>query len=81
MTSEPAVHRLLRFINEELVKPGSPVVGEDTELFASGLLNSLRLLDLLAFVELLIDREIDDEEVVLDRFATPRRIGQFFDHG
>jgi acyl carrier protein len=78
VTSKTFTARLVAHINAHLLKPGSPDTNEDTELFSTGLLNSMRLLDLLAFLEAHLGREIDDDEIRLDRFATPRRISENF---
>jgi acyl carrier protein len=69
---------LLRFINGELLAGDAPPVDADTHLFGGDLLNSLRLIHLLAFVEDALDRTIPDEEIVMDRFATVNDIARSF---
>lgn len=73
--------RLLRYVNEQLLPTGAAPVEPTTPLFAEGRINSLRLLNLLAFVERAIGREIRDDEIVMDRFASVRAIAQSFGDG
>jgi acyl carrier protein len=70
--------RLLRFVNDHLLPEDVEPVDATTALFAEGRINSLRLLNLLAFVERTLDREIPEEEIVMDRFHSVRRIAQSF---
>jgi acyl carrier protein len=70
--------RLLRFVNEHLLPEGVEPVDATTPLFAGGRINSLRLLNLLAFVERTLDLEIPEEEIVMDRFHSIRRISEAF---
>jgi acyl carrier protein len=70
--------RLLRYVNENLVPDAADPVDATTPLFVGGRINSLRLLNLLAFVEQAIGREIPDEEIVMDRFHSVRRIAEAF---
>lgn len=70
--------RLLRYVNEHLLPEGAEPVEATTLLFAGGRINSLRLLHLLAFVERAIGREILEDEIVMDRFASVRTIAESF---
>lgn len=64
--------RLLRFVRGELLA-GRPIpVDAETYLFDDGLIDSLKILQLIAFVELQIGREIPDVEVVMEHFRTVR---------
>ena len=67
--------RLLHFINCELprIQPRAgqaPWVAEDTPLFATGLLDSLSILHLIAVIEGLTGRRVPDELVVMKHFQT-----------
>lgn len=75
--SDELTDRLLAYINAELTEDGAATVTIDTELFG-GVLDSLRLIHLLAFIEQAIDDTIPDEDIVMDRFATPRKIAGAF---
>lgn len=70
--------RLLAYINDELIGPDAPLVTPDTDLFAGEVLNSLSLLNVLAFVEDAIGTEIPDEDIVMDSFATVEHIAEAF---
>lgn len=70
--------RLLRYVNEHLLPEAADPLDATTPLFEGGRINSLRLLNLLAFVERAIGREIPDEEIVMDRFHSVRRIAEAF---
>lgn len=74
---------LCRFVNEELPRlhsrmSGSPGVGPDTPLFATGLLDSLAVLHVVGFVEDAIGRRLGIEEVVMSRFQNARTIARTF---
>ena len=73
--------RLLRYVNQHLLPEGAEPVEATTPLFAEGRINSLRLLNLLAFVERAIGREIPEDEIVMERFASVRAIAESFGGG
>ena len=67
--------RLLRFINEELPRLDRrgrtwPSVSADTPLFATGLLDSLSILHLIAVIEEFTGRAVPDRLVVMKHFQT-----------
>ena len=68
---------LLAWLNRRLAPPGVLIVAA-TPLFAGGLINSIRVLDLIAWVEQAIGREIPDMEIRMDNFCTPERIAEAF---
>ena len=78
VTSRDLERRLLRYVNGHLLPEGADPVDAATPLFAGGRINSLRLLNLLAFVERALDIEIPEEEIVMDRFHSVRRIAEVF---
>lgn len=67
----------VEWINRRLA-PTGVVVDEDTRLFAGGLINSIRVLELIAFTETSIGRTIADREIRMDNFRTVRRIAEVF---
>ena len=71
---------LLDFINRELLSAsgGSCRAALDTLLFDDGLIDSLKILRLIAFVETATGRAIPDEEIVMAYFRTPRVIAEHF---
>ena len=68
---------LLAWLNERFA-PDGPPIGADTPLFAGGLLDSLRVLELIAWTERAIGREIPDVQIRTDYFATASRIAEVF---
>ncbi|MEO6527481.1 MAG: acyl carrier protein [Gemmatimonadaceae bacterium] len=68
---------LLAWLNARFA-PRGPTIVADTPLFASGLLDSLRILELIAWTERAIGREIPDGQIRTDYFATAHRIAEVF---
>ena len=73
-----ALEDLVAFVNRELLKGRGVQIDPDTLLFENGLIDSLNILQLIAFVEVRRGRAIPDRDVVMDRFRTPRRITEAF---
>lgn len=65
---------LLRFINEKLLAEISGGVDALTPLFQEGGIDSLKIIQLIAFVEVLRGENIPDPEIVMDRFQNVRAI-------
>ena len=77
---------LLVFINETLPKLDRkqrnwPPIEHDTPLFAGGLLDSMSILHLIAFIEQTTGLMVPDELVVMKHFKTPRAIVETFGVG
>ena len=70
--------RLLAYVNDALLADRNLRAGPDTPLFADGWIDSLSILKLIAFVELMIGRKIRDEEVVMENFRTVETIAKRF---
>jgi len=79
---EPAVmlRELLAWLNERFAPDGPRIVAA-TPLFAGGLIDSLRILELIAWTERAIAREITDGEIRTDNFASAARIVDTFAGG
>ena len=73
-----ALEDLVAFVNRELMKGRSAQIEPDTLLFEDGLIDSLNILQLIAFVEVRRGRAIPDRDIVMDRFRTPRHIAEAF---
>lgn len=69
---------LLEFVNRDLLGGRDVSVHPDTPLFEDGLIDSLNILKLIAFVESRLGREISDREVVMSRFRTLNAIAESF---
>jgi acyl carrier protein len=66
--------RLLRFIRTELLE-GRPIpIDADSYLFGDGMIDSLKILPLIAFVEQHTRRSLQDHEIVMAHFRTVRAI-------
>jgi hypothetical protein len=68
---------LLVWLNRRFAPDGPPIEA-DTPLFVGGLLNSMRILELIAWTERAIGREIPDAAIRTDNFASPARIAELF---
>jgi acyl carrier protein len=71
------VESMLRWLNEEIA-PEGVFIHADTPLFASRLLDSLRVLELIAFTEQAIGTAIPDSRIRMDNFQTVSRIATVF---
>ena len=70
--------KLLNYINGELLTDPTRQAAPDTPLFEDGWIDSLKILKLIAFVELMIGRNIPDEEIVMKNFRTVTMIVEQF---
>ena len=69
---------LLTFIREDLLEGHAADLNSDSYLFDEGMVDSLGILRLIAFLELEIGRAIADHEVVMEHFRTIRTIDRTF---
>jgi acyl carrier protein len=69
---------LLNFINTKLLADSNVTVHADSALFADGIIDSLKILHLLGFIESVVGRAIPDEEVVMEHFRSVRVIAERF---
>jgi len=70
--------KLLAYINGELLTDPMRRAEPDTPLFEDGWIDSLKILKLIAYVELMIGRNIPEEEIVMKNFRTANTIAQHF---
>lgn len=70
--------RLLRFVRTELLAGRPIAVDADTYLFGDGMIDSLKILQLIAFVEQRTGRSLQDRDVVMAHFRTVRAIASRF---
>lgn len=71
------VQRTVDWINRTLV-PAGVEIDADTPLFANGLINSIRILKLIAWTEHALGIRIPDSRIRMDHFRTVRRIAEVF---
>jgi acyl carrier protein len=72
------VEILLKFVNQDLLADSQEQVAPDTALFDEGRIDSLKILRLIAFLELRSGQKIPDELIVMDRFRTIEIIAKNF---
>lgn len=71
--------KLLRFTRENLASPDAgPSLTCDTRLFEDRVIDSLKVLELIAFVQAAIGRKIPDSQIVLANFRTISTISRVF---
>ena len=71
------VSDMLEWLNRRLAPPGV-IIDADTPLFRSGIINSIRILELIAWTERATGRTIADREIRMDNFQTVGRIADVF---
>lgn len=76
MTREAFVRETTRWLNTRLVPGGG--IRPDTPLFEGGLIDSLKVLRLIAWTEQAIGRRIPDEMIRTDHFHDVRHIARTF---
>jgi acyl carrier protein len=69
---------LVEFIARQILRdPSLPLVPE-TGLFRERLLNSMNILDLVGYVEQRMGRRLQEHEIVMSNFESPRAIVKAF---
>jgi acyl carrier protein len=68
---------LLAWLNARFARDGI-TIGAATPLFKDGLINSIRILEIIAWVERALGRVIPDRDIRMDNFATVERIAAGF---
>ena len=71
------VQRTVDWTNRTLV-PTGVTIDADTMLFADGLINSIRILQLIAWTEQALGLRIPDVQIRMDHFRTVRHIADTF---
>jgi acyl carrier protein/seryl-tRNA synthetase len=70
---------LLRFVREKLAAPEvATAITRDTRLFEDRVIDSLKILELIAFVQSAIGRKIPDSQIVLANFRSIATISRVF---
>jgi acyl carrier protein len=70
---------LAEYITRELGKGRTTTVGLDDDLLGSGVIDSLGILQLVAFVEDQFGIQIPDEDVVLENFQSVAALTNYLD--
>jgi acyl carrier protein len=77
MTTDELERAVLAFVNGHLLR-GKSAVTESDRLFEDGHLDSLRVLELVAFIEEAVQRKVPDRAVRLANFRSVRAIARAF---
>jgi seryl-tRNA synthetase len=79
LTREALEQRLLDFVRGKLIAPElSSTVDSQTRLFELRIVDSLKILELIAFIESVIGRKIPDAQVVLANFRSIETMARVF---
>lgn len=70
--------RLLGFVRTHLLDGRDVPIDTDSHLFDEGLIDSLKILQLIAFIETEIGRTIPDRDIVMEYFRSVRRMAARF---
>ncbi|HVF40833.1 MAG TPA: phosphopantetheine-binding protein [Gemmatimonadaceae bacterium] len=76
ITPEVFVDQMVRWVNARFL-PEKPI-DADTRLFEHRLIDSIRVLELIAYTEDAIGAMIPDSRIRMDNFRTVRRISEVF---
>jgi acyl carrier protein len=74
---ERFITELVAWLDRRLAPPGMTIT-PTTVLFERRLIDSVRILDLIAWVERATGRRIPDSRIVMDHFRTAERIADVF---
>ncbi len=69
--------RLLSFIRSDLMSSSDEQIGPEDSLIERGLLDSIALVQLIAFLEEEAGVKVPDREITPDNFDTVKRIAEF----
>jgi len=68
---------MLLWLNARLA-PAGVIIAADTQLFGRGLMDSIKVLELIAYTERAIGELIPDSRIRMDNFRTVGRIAEIF---
>lgn len=75
--SEDFIVAMVAWLNSRFA-PELVTIDAETPLFDNGLINSIRVLEIIAWTEEAIGTEIPDPRIRMDNFRTVRRIAEVF---
>ena len=67
------------FINEQFPLARQKALSDTDSLLHDGLIDSMGTLDVVMFLEETFEIELDDDDLVMDNFASIRRLAEFTD--
>ena len=79
LTTHELEQRLLSFTRDKLADPRiAPSITAETRLFEDQVIDSLKILELIAFLQSSLDRKIPDSQIVLANFRSIETIARVF---
>lgn len=69
---------MLAFIQDRVSREPDRPISPETMLFRERLLNSINILDLVAYVERQVGRPLDEDEIVMSNFESVNAIVEAF---
>jgi acyl carrier protein len=76
MDTQTIIHN---FILDELAKGRKKAIGDDDDLLAEGIIDSLGILQLVAFIEEKFNFTVPDEDVVIENFMSVNALSTYLD--
>ncbi len=70
---------LLDYVKQEIAKGSGASVTVDDDLLASGVLDSLGILQLVAFIDERLGIQVPDEDVVYENFHSVKALSEYLD--
>ena len=71
------IETMLDWLNRTIAPPGV-TIGAETPLFRSGIVNSIRILELIAWTERATGHPVQDRDIRMDNFQSVARIAEVF---
>ena len=69
--------RLARYIASDILNESDRVIGDDEDLLASGLLDSLSVMSVIHFIEQELGIDVPAEDVTIENFVSLRAIDAY----
>ena len=70
---------LLDYVKNDLARGRAPNLTEDDDLLSAGILDSLGILQMVAFIEKQFGIQVPDEDVVFDNFYSISALSDYLD--
>lgn len=71
---------LMNYVKEDIARGSNPSLKEDDDLFNAGILDSLGILRMVAFIEEQFGIRVPDEDVVYENFNSIETLSDYLDN-
>jgi acyl carrier protein len=71
---------LLEYIKHEFLRNPKAEINEDVDLFSSGIIDSLGVLQLVSYIDEQFDISVPDEDVLYDNFSSIRVLVSYLEN-